>query len=208
MAETFLIAENGDLLIAEDSVSFLITEPSTTDPEPMVALSKQEPDVINANYAGYVLNFNSRGLGGDTTRVDRSGVLCLAGFNSVYMIASANIAPSLTAPDSNLDINDIQLRVPFLYYSGAALKAGVQDFDTAASGELLLRSSLAANETTNPVEILNNRVVVPNMAGAENVGHIAGPLPPFMYIKLGTDMLPDQGSSAAITGTIHIWASK
>jgi hypothetical protein len=207
MAETFLITENGDFLIAENSVSFLITEPSTTDPEPMVALSKQEPDVINANYAGYVLNFNSAGDSGATTRVDRSGVLCLAGFNSVYMIASANIAPSLGA-DSKLDINDIQLRVPFLYYSGAALKAGVQDFDTAASGELLLRSSLAANETTNPVEILNNRVVVPNMAGAENVGHIAGPLPPFMYIKLGTDMLPDQGSSAAITGTIHIWASK
>jgi len=51
-------------------------------------------------------------------------------------------------------------------------------------------------------------VVVPNMAGGENVGHITGPLPPFMYIELGADMLPDQGAGAAITGTIHIWASK
>lgn len=207
MAETFLIAENGDFLISEDGVSFLITEDSTLTPPSMVALTKQQPDVINANYAGYVLNFNSRGDNGATTRVDRSGVLCLAGFNSVYMIASANIAPSLGS-DSNLDIDDIQLRVPFLYYSGADLKAGIEDFDTASSGELLLRTSLAANATENPVEMLNNRVVVPNMAGAENVGHIAGPLPPFMYITLGPDILPDQFAGAPITGTIHIWASK
>lgn len=174
----------------------------------MALLSKVDPDVITPHYAGWVLNFTGADEVGPVTRVNQSGVMCLAGFRAVYMMASADINPSLNATSLALDVEDLELRVPFPFYDGATLNAGSTTFDDETSAKFLLRQSfINASGATNPVEMLNGGAIVPNMAANENAGFIADPVPPFLYIKLGDDILPDQtGSDVAKTGTIHVWA--
>lgn len=184
----------------------------------MPTLAFQEPHVVTPHYSAWILKFNSAGFedGAAVAADRRSDVIGLAGFRAVYMGASSNIVPRVDAGDGELNRLDFQMKVPFALYTPGEeetpdnFRYAGNNLNPNYSAALPYKMSLIAG-ATNPVETLNALFVPPNMGGLGNAGYIGGACPPFLFIDISDDCLPDPAnpaSDAPNRGTVWMWAIK